>query len=346
MHMADALLSPAVGGGFWAASTVALTIGARKVRARLDDRLVPLMGVLGAFVFAAQMVNFTIPGTGSSGHLGGGMLLAVLLGSFPAMLVMASILAIQALFFADGGLLALGANIWNLGVYPCLVAYPLIFRPLTGRRPSARRTTLASMVSVACALQLGSFSVVAQTALSGIADLPFRSFLLVMQPIHLAIGVVEGLVTAGILNSIRVIEPARADSGPPAGGESGFGRMILVFAVLAMLTAGGISWLSSSNPDGLEWAVRKLRGTVDMPGGDDRLSRGAARVQEMTAILPGYSLPGVNEENGGTRGVTSREAGLTVSGLLGGLLVLGAVVVLGGGITFMRRRKRQASSET
>jgi cobalt/nickel transport system permease protein len=108
MHMADALLSPAVGGTMWAATAGTIAWCSKKVRAELDERKVPLMGVLAAFIFAAQMINFTIPATGSSGHLGGGLLLAVLLGPWAAFLAIASVLFIQALFFADGGLLALG----------------------------------------------------------------------------------------------------------------------------------------------------------------------------------------------------------------------------------------------
>ena len=94
--------------------------------------IVPLMGVLGAFIFAAQMLNFTIPATGSSGHLGGGMILAILLGPYAAFLVMASVLTVQALFFADGGLLALGCNIFNLGFFPCFIAYPFIYKKIVG----------------------------------------------------------------------------------------------------------------------------------------------------------------------------------------------------------------------
>ena len=98
MHMADALLSPAVGGAMWLASAAALAVAARQLRTRADDRLVPLMGVLGAFVFAAQMVNFAIPGTGSSGHLGGGLMLAVLLGPHAALIVIASVLTVCLLY--------------------------------------------------------------------------------------------------------------------------------------------------------------------------------------------------------------------------------------------------------
>jgi len=139
MHMADALISPAVGGAMWAATAGLAIYSARKIKPEVAEHKAPLMGVLGAFVFAAQMINFTIPGTGSSGHLGGGMILAILLGPHAAFLVMFSILAVQALFFADGGLLALGCNVFNLGFLPCFVAYPLIFRKLVGENPSQKR---------------------------------------------------------------------------------------------------------------------------------------------------------------------------------------------------------------
>src|SRR5574340_477120 len=106
MHMADALLSPAVGATFWAGTLGAIAYCSKKLKENMDEKLIPLMGVLGAFVFAAQMINFTIPATGSSGHLGGGLLLAVLLGPPAAFITIASVLMVQALFFADGGLLA------------------------------------------------------------------------------------------------------------------------------------------------------------------------------------------------------------------------------------------------
>jgi len=144
MHMADALLSPAVGGALWVASAATLAWCARRVSAQGEDHLVPLMGVLGAFVFAAQMINFAIPATGSSGHLGGGLLLSILLGPHAAFLVIASVLTVQALFFADGGLLALGANIFNLGVFPCFVAYPLVYRALVGAAASDRRIAVGA----------------------------------------------------------------------------------------------------------------------------------------------------------------------------------------------------------
>src|SRR5210317_1527862 len=144
MHMADALISPVVGGTMWAASAGLIGYCSKKVKDDMDDVTIPLMGVVGAFIFAAQMINFTIPGTGSSGHLGGGLLLAILLGPYSAFLTIASVLVIQALFFADGGLLALGSNIFNLGFFPCLVAYPLVFKKIAGAQPTRQRVVWGS----------------------------------------------------------------------------------------------------------------------------------------------------------------------------------------------------------
>jgi len=207
MHMADALLSPAVGGVMLAATAAAAVYSAKKARQDLDRRSIPLMGVMGAFIFAAQMINFSIPGTGSSGHIGGGLLLAVLLGPGEGFLTMAAILLIQALFFADGGLLAYGCNVFNLGFYTCFIAFPLIFRPIIRKKWSAGRIWTASLAAAVIGLQLGAFSVVLETVFSGKTELPFQTFVLLMQPIHLAIGFVEGLVTAAVVTYIWKVRP-------------------------------------------------------------------------------------------------------------------------------------------
>ncbi len=119
MHMGDFMLSPAVGGTMMTAAVGTAAVSIKKVR-DMDEKKIPLMGVMSAFVFAAQMINFTIPGTGSSGHLAGSIMLAILLGPYAGFLSMAAILLIQALFFADGGLLAYGCNVINMGFLPVL----------------------------------------------------------------------------------------------------------------------------------------------------------------------------------------------------------------------------------
>jgi cobalt/nickel transport system permease protein len=140
--MADALLSPAVGAAMTVVSVAAIGYAVKQVAGdNLDEKKIPMMGVMGALIFAGQMINFTIPGTGSSGHIGGGILLAALLGPFPALLTLASVLLIQCLFFADGGLLAYGANVFNMGVVACLLAYPFVFKPLVKKKLWTKNTS-------------------------------------------------------------------------------------------------------------------------------------------------------------------------------------------------------------
>ncbi|MFR5880959.1 MAG: energy-coupling factor ABC transporter permease [Cloacibacillus evryensis] len=222
----------------------------------LSEKKLPIMAVAGAFVFAAQKINFTIPATGSSGHIGGGILLAALLGGAPALLTISAVLVIQCLFFADGGLLALGSNIFNMGVIPCLVIYPLLFKPLMKKGTASGRLTLASVVSVVVALQLGAFSVVLETLASGITALPFSSFVLLMQPIHLAIGIVEGLVTGAVLSFVWKTRPEILESAE-SGDDTRRRPAEKVLAMLAALTlvTGAILSGFASDPDGLEWSV-------------------------------------------------------------------------------------------
>ena len=147
MHMADALVSPAVAAGAGVAAAALIAVAASKVKKTRRDDIVPLMGVMGAFVFAAQMINFTIPGTGSSGHVIGGVLLAAVLGPWAAFITLCSVLIIQCLVFADGGLMALGCNILNMAATSCLLAYPLIYRPIAGRGAKPWRIVAASVTA-------------------------------------------------------------------------------------------------------------------------------------------------------------------------------------------------------
>lgn len=324
----------------WAATAGTIAFCSSRVKRELDDHKIPLMGVLGAFIFASQMINFTIPGTGSSGHLGGGMILAVLLGPWAAFLVMASVLTVQALFFADGGLLALGCNIFNLGIFPCFIAYPLIFRPLVGTRPSWRRLLLGSMVSAVVALQLGAFGVVLETYLSGISELPFGSFLLLMQPIHLAIGLVEGLVTAMVVSFVWKARPEilQAATGGVSLDEVPVRKVLVGLALTAMLVGGGLSWFASRNPDGLEWSMLHTSGSEELATPEQGVHRTAAELQEKTALLPGYNFKSAGEEPAAeaTGHWPQVDAGRTVSGLVGGLLTL--LVAAGCGWLLQRRK--------
>jgi cobalt/nickel transport system permease protein len=322
----------------------AIGYSSKKLKENIDNRTIPLMGVMGAFIFAAMMINFTIPGTGSSGHLGGGMILAVILGPYAAFLVMASVLTVQALFFADGGLLALGCNIWNLGIYPCFLVYPLIYKPIAGGGTSTRRIYIASIVSVLIALQLGAFSVVMETLLSGKCELPFGTFVLLMQPIHLAIGLVEGFVTAGIITYVKKARPEiLQSSGASRPLDAGISvkNVLVVFVILAVITGGALSWFASTHPDGLEWSIEKVTGKGELAEQKQGIASVLKGIQEKTAFLPDYNFkPDVKEESkeGKAPVWPGIEAGTSVAGLVGGGIVLGLILLIGFGIRSFKRR--------
>ena len=342
MHMADALLSPAVGAAFWAGTLGTIAFCSKRLKKSMDEKMIPLMGVLGAFIFAAQMINFTIPATGSSGHLGGGLLLAVILGPYAAFIVMASVLTVQALFFADGGLLALGCNIWNLGIYPCFIAYPLIYKSLVKRAGSSRRILPASVISGVIGLQLGALSVVIQTLLSGRSELPFITFLMFMQPLHLAIGLVEGFVTAGVVNFIKAARPEILDSvfsATPLPSGISIRKVFTGLLIAAMITGGALAWFASMNPDGLEWSIEKVLGKTDLPETRDRATSALKSLQEKTALLPDYNFKKSAEQTDrGNEQGPATHYGTSVSGIAGAGLVLAAVLLIGLLIRTARRK--------
>lgn len=330
MHMADTLISPAVGGTMWAVTAGVTAYSAKKMKGDFDERRVPLMGVLGAFIFAAQMINFSIPATGSSGHIGGGMILAILLGPYAGFLTIASVLVIQALFFADGGLLALGCNIFNLGFIPCFVAYPLLYRRIAGNRLSKSRILAGSTASAVFALQLGAFAVVLETLMSGITELPFSRFVLLMQPIHLAIGIIEGIITAGLMVFVSRARPELLESGAAGRRASSFSlkKVLIALGALAVICGGVLSWFASTHPDGLEWSMFRVAGKEEIEQPGKRVYTSAAGVQERLAFLPDY---GFKRSETGLAGKTassgddswpSVNAGTTVAGLVGGGITL------------------------
>ena len=350
MHMADALISPAVGGAMWAATAGLTLYSAKKLKENLDDSLTPLMGVLGAFIFAAQMINFTIPATGSSGHLGGGMILTILLGPYSAFITMASVLTVQALFFADGGLLALGCNIFNLGFFPCFIAYPIIYKQIAGESTTQRSIMTGAIMASIVGLQMGALGVVFETLFSGISELPFGAFLLLMQPIHLAIGIVEGLVTAAVVSFIWKARPEILNMARTARpiGRLAIGNVLVGLLMVAAFTGGILSWFASERPDGLEWSMFHTSGKEKLEPAEKGLHSLFARLQEKTAFLPDYGFmkaepdkPGEHESS--LAAPEKKEpwpavsAGTSVSGMVGGTMAMG----LAGFIGFALKRRHR-----
>lgn len=323
MHMADALLSPGVAGTMYALSGAAAWYAARKVKQETQDGIVPEMGVLGAFVFAAQMINFAIPGTGSSGHLCGGMLLSAVVGPYAGFLTMIGILTLQCLVFGDGGLLALGANVWNMAFYGCFVGGGILWPLLTRHGLTKKTIAAASVIGSVLTLQLGAFSVAGETFLSGITELPFTAFLLLMQPIHLAIGLGEGLITAAVLGFVYENRPEllrQPTLTGKAGQKGAWSRKKLLGALgaLSLAIGGGLSLLASEDPDGLEWSIARITGHTELEGSEQGIYGAAARIQGLTAWFSDYQVPGLEGP-----------LGTALSGIIGTLLACGIIWFLG-----------------
>jgi cobalt/nickel transport system permease protein len=258
MHIPDGFLSAPVAVASAALSVAAIAAAARRSHALLGTRAVAMMGITAAFVFAAQMINFPVAG-GTSGHLVGGVLAAVLLGPSAGVIVMTAVLTMQCLAFGDGGLLSLGANVLNMGVIHPVVGFALV-RIVVGlgggdaRAHDALRVAAVAFASwVATVVAAGTCA--GELALSGVAAPGL--VLTGMVGVHLAIGVGEGLITALVVAALLRLEPALLER-PRASGSSS----PLTIAVLGLAVSLGlalfISPFACSWPDGLERVCARL----------------------------------------------------------------------------------------
>jgi cobalt/nickel transport system permease protein len=246
MHIPDGFLSTRIAVSLDAISGATILYASRRVRLAASDRLVPVMGVLAAFVFASQMLNFPIIG-GTSGHLIGGALLGILLGPMAGFLTMATVLIAQALFLQDGGLLALGANIFNIGAVTVFVGCGT-FSLLGGGKGSGKRVTLAGFLSAFISLIASAAGCALQLALSG--TIPLRVGLPSMVGYHVIIGIIEGGLTAGILSFLLHVRPdlLKSDIKPKLKIMDWAGALALVAVPAIILAMAG----SSALPDPLQ----------------------------------------------------------------------------------------------
>jgi cobalt/nickel transport system permease protein len=209
MHLPDGFLSPPVWAALDAAAVATLAACTIRARRRLPEEAVPRMGMLGAFVFAAQMVNIPVA-AGTSGHLLGGVLVASMVGPEAATLVMASVFAIQCLLFQDGGILALGANVVNMGLSGTIGGY-LLLRLLLRVLP--RRARDVAVFTAAWFTVVASSAVVSvELALSG--AVPLGSSLVAMVGVHALIGVIEGTITVAVVRFVERVRPEVLDATP------------------------------------------------------------------------------------------------------------------------------------
>jgi cobalt/nickel transport system permease protein len=304
MHIPDGFLSLVVAILFWILSILTVGYALSRVRTELNERQVPLMGVLAAVIFAGQMLNFSVSG-GTSGHLLGAALAVILLGPWPAVLVMTCVVSVQALIFQDGGLLALGANIFNMGVVGVFVAWG-VYRLIRRLTPEARWSTLlAGFLAAWSSIEIASLVAALQLALSGTS--PANIAIPAMGGIHAIIGLGEGLITLGALGFLMAARPGLLIGSGPEKSESALAWIggLVIAALLAILSP-----LASTHPDGLEW-VAEQTGFL-----------GAAQ-SSAYKIIPDYMVPGIS--NG------------TLATILAG--VLGIVIVLAAALLLTRFRK-------
>ncbi len=241
MHLGNSIICPVTGIPMIALMGVTAFWAFKKAKKDLTkDKVLPTV-MLTALVFCLQMINFSIPTTASSGHIIGAVLLCAILGPYAAFLSICSILLVQSVFFADGGLLALGCNIFNMGFLACFAAYPII------KKSFANNPIIAVFLASIVALQLGSLAVVIESSISGAMSGAITNsmmFASLMQGIHLAIGFVEGMFSAIVVAIIN---------------KTGISKKFsYTMGVLALLLAGVISNYASKKPDGLEWSLLNM----------------------------------------------------------------------------------------
>ncbi len=255
MHLPDGFLDARTALLSTGAAATGLGIALRQVRATLQPRQMPLLGLAAAFVFAAQMLNFPVLG-GTSGHLIGGVLTAVLIGPSAAVIVIACVLIVQCLMFSDGGLLALGANVFNMAIVSVCGGY-FVFRLARKaiRMEESRATVFAAAFAAWCGTVLASISCAGQIALSGTA--PWGLVFPAMANVHMLIGIGEGLATGLIVQAVLRRRPELV-----AGAIGGGGRLTTGFVGFGVLVCAGlvvfVAPFACPWPDGLEAVARTL----------------------------------------------------------------------------------------
>lgn len=321
MHLTDTLVSAPVAIVAGAISIALIVFAAKRAVTGNRRNSIVLMAIMAAFIFAAQMITFNIPGTGTSGHIVGGVLLAALLGPWCGFLTLCAVVIVQCVLFGDGGLMALGCNILNMGVMGCLVAYPLFYRPLMRYPASQAKLMGVSILASTVALELGAVSVSVETVLSATTSLSLYSFLSATLPVHLAIGICEGVVTGMVLIFVQSTSPDMLHNSSPWGvSNTAVERVRTHNRHLTLLTLGivtiamGVAFalISAHNPEGFNWLAANV----------GQLPNLAPASRTFTVVIPDYS---------------SR-----ISGIIGIGIILTTIFVIGMITYRSKRRKAQA----
>jgi cobalt/nickel transport system permease protein len=310
MHIPDGFLSVLVALVTWGLSILVVAYALWRVGRELEERQVPLMGVLAAAIFAGQMLNFSVTG-GTSGHLLGAALATILLGPWAAVLVLTCVVSVQALIFQDGGLLALGSNIFNMGIIGVAVSYTAYrtVQKLAGNKTWGLYA--GGFIAAWCSIFIASLACAIELALSGTS--PANIAIPAMGGIHALIGIGEGLITVGALAFLHASRPDLVQVGKPTPVRE---RLVWVFGLLIALGLVVASPLASAHPDGLEW-VAEQKGFLE------------AIKEPLYQIMPDYVVPGVSNQALAT----------ILAGILGTLIVFGVALA----VAYLRRRQNRTS---
>ncbi len=330
MHAPDGFFAVWLSVVGWIITAAMIALALRNTRQQLGERQIPLMGIMAAAIFAGQMLNFTIPG-GTSGHLVGGALAAIILGPWAGLLVMTAVIATQALLFQDGGLLVMGLNIINMGIVTTFVGY-FTYRLIKGLVRGRAGLIAGAFAGAWLSLVVTAAFAAVQLALSGTSPLQFA--LPAMAGIHVLIGIGEGLLTVFALTFILAARPDLITGETAPGQRSA--RWVTVGLVLALgLTL--LAPLASPYSDGMErvaevfaepQAVEQAPVGFAVPG--ERQFFGEFR-DAPYEILPDYTVPFLGES-----GIST-----ILAGMIGVLVVFGIAT----GIARLARRHRKESSE-
>ncbi|MEU6879324.1 energy-coupling factor ABC transporter permease [Streptomyces sp. NPDC046712] len=339
MHVPDGFINAPVSAAAGVVAVGALAVSLRGARRELDERAAPLAGLVAAFIFAVQMLNFPVA-AGTSGHLLGGALAAILVGPYTGVLCIAVVLLMQGILFADGGLTALGVNITVMGVVTVVVAYAL-FRGLVLVLPRTRRSvTVASFVAALVSVPAAAAAFTLVYAVGGTTDVPLGKVLTAMVGVHTLIGIGEAAITMLTVGAVVAVRPdlvygARGLSAPlklrvngelvdaapaaevtPAGSPK---KVWIGGVVAALVLAGFVSFYASASPDGLEKVAA-----------DKGIDKNVEEHAAADSPLADYGVKGVE---------TAR-----LSGGLAGVIGVGATLAVGTGAFWVIRRRRAASA--
>ena len=304
LHVPDGFLTTTVSLVLWALSVLVIAVSLRRVGNDLGERQVPLMGVLAACIFAGQMLNFPVAG-GTSGHLVGAALAAILLGPWAGILVLTCVVGIQALIFQDGGLLAMGSNIFNMGVVSVFSAWGVYRLVQVFARGARWGLFVGGFASAWISVQVAALSTALQLAASGAS--PANIAVPAMASVHALIGIGEGLITVGALTFLAATRRDLITNEKTAAAGRGVWAAGLALAVALAV----VSPLASSDPDGLERVAENI-GFLD-------------RAQDAPyTLIADYVLPGVLNE--------------ALATILAGVIGLTIVFIVAYGVARMRRR--------